>query len=120
MLLWKAADQQGPPEVSISKYGWEINDGITCPNINSGPSGPTLLMNVISCRCRAKDKPYMEGSCYRENISCTIYCICTADDECCNPFTKKWEIEENDDQHDHDYDDDYVDRDEIRTILSIR
>ena len=62
----------------------------------------------------------MEGSCYRENISCTIYCICTADDECCNPFTKKWEIEENDDQHDHDYDDDYVDRDEIRTILSIR
>jgi len=26
----------------------------------------------------------------------------------CNPFTKKEEMEENDDQHDHDYDDEYV------------
>ena len=56
MLLWKAADQQGPPDVSIADYGWKIDDGITCPSIDSGPPGPPLLMNVISCRCRAKDK----------------------------------------------------------------
>ena len=108
MLLWKATDQQGHPDVSI--------DGITCPSIDSGPPGPPLLMNVISCRCQAKDKACKEGncSCYREKL-CTIYCICicTAGDECCNPFTKKEEMEENNDQHDHDYDDDYVDRDEL-------
>ena len=115
MLLWKAADQQGPPDVSIADYGWKIDDGITCPSNDSGPPGPRLLMNVISCRCRAKDKACKEGkcSCYREKLSCTIYCICTAGDECCNPFTKKEDMEKNDDQHDHDNDDDCVDRDEL-------
>ena len=33
--------------------------------------------------------------------------------ECCNLFTKKEEMEKNDDQHDHDNDDDCVDRDEL-------
>ena len=90
-----------------------IDDGITCPSIDSGPPGPPLLMNVISYCCRAKDKACKEGncSCYHEKLSCTIYCICTAGDECCNPFTKKEEMEKNNDQHDHDYDDDCVDRD---------
>ena len=26
-VLWKAADQLGPPDVSITEYGWEIQDG---------------------------------------------------------------------------------------------
>ena len=114
MLLWKAAGQQCPPNVPISEYGWKKDDSITCPSIDSGPPGPPLPTDVISCRCRAKDKACKEGncSCYREKLRCTIYCLCTAGDECCNPFTKKEEMEENDDQHDHEYDDDYVDRDE--------
>ena len=28
MLLWKAADQLGHPDVSITEYGWEIQDGL--------------------------------------------------------------------------------------------
>ena len=35
MLLWKAADQLGPPDVSITEYGWEIQDGQMCPSILS-------------------------------------------------------------------------------------
>ena len=27
MLVWKAADQLGPPDVSISAYGWKIETG---------------------------------------------------------------------------------------------
>ncbi|KAK2163508.1 hypothetical protein NP493_1458g00017 [Ridgeia piscesae] len=80
MLFWKAADQQRPPDVPISVYGWKIADGITCPVIDSGPPGPPLLMNVICFRCRAKDMACKESncSCYREKLSCTIYCLCTA------------------------------------------
>ena len=52
MLLWKAPDQLGPPDVSITEYGWEIQDGQICPSIYSGPPGPPLLMNVISCRAK--------------------------------------------------------------------
>ena len=108
-------DVSGPPDVSIADYGWKIDGWITCPSTDSGPPGPPLLMNVISCRCRAKDKACKEGncSCYREKLSCAIYCICIAGDECCNPFTKKEEMEKNDDQHDHGNDDDCVDRDEV-------
>ncbi len=82
MLLWKAADQQGPPDVSISDYGWEVKDGRTCPYIDSGPPGPPLLMNVISCRCRATDKACKQAncSCHHEQLSCTMYCLCTAGD----------------------------------------
>ena len=71
MLLWKAADQQGPRDVYIAYSGWKIDNGITCLNTDSGPPGPPLLMNVISCRCRAKDKACKEGncSCYREKLT---------------------------------------------------
>ena len=48
MLLWKAADQQGPPDVYIADYGWKIDNGITCSSTDSGPPGPPLLMNVIA------------------------------------------------------------------------
>ena len=71
MLLWKAADQLGPPDVSITAYGWEIQDGLICPSIYSGPPGPPLLMNVISCRCRAEGKACKETncSCHRVKLS---------------------------------------------------
>ena len=97
--------------VWLENRRWEKN----CPSIVSCPPGPPLLMNVISCRCRAKHKACKECncSCYREKLSCTIYFLCTAGDECRNPFRKKGEMEENDDQHDHEYNYDYVDRDEL-------
>ena len=88
---------------------------MTCPSTDSGPPEPPLLMKFISCRCRAKDKARKEDNCccHCEKLSCTIYCLCTAGDECCNPFTKTEELEENDDQRDHKYDDHYLDRDEL-------
>ena len=118
MLLWKAADQLGPPDVSITEYGWEIQDGLICPSIYSGPPGPPLLMNVISCRCRAKGKAFKETncSCHRVKLSCTMYCFCTAGDACHNPFTKKEdEMEDaapNNYDHEHDNDRDEQDEDE--------
>ena len=56
MLLWKAIDQHGSPDVSISEYGWKIDDGIMCTTIDSGPPGPPLLRNAISGRSRTKGK----------------------------------------------------------------
>lgn len=90
VMLWKAADQQDPPDVSIFQYGWELKEGIVSPCIDTGPPGPPLLMNVISCRCKATGKACKDTkcSCHRETLSCTMYCICTASDTCCNPFTK--------------------------------
>ena len=100
MLIWKAADKQGPPNVSITEYGWEVKDGMICPCIDVVPPGPPLLMNVLSCGCRAKGKACKETSCscHREKLSCTVYCVCSAADDCWNPLTKRAQIEESDDQ----------------------
>ena len=38
MLLWMIAGQLGPPDVSISEYGWKIKDGITCLIIRASAS----------------------------------------------------------------------------------
>jgi len=78
MLVWKAADQEGLPDVPISEYGCKIHDGITCPSTDIGSQGPPLLTNVITCRCRAKDNACKVGncSCHCEKLSCTIYCLC--------------------------------------------
>ena len=78
MLLWKPADQLGPPDVSITEYGWEIQDGLICPSIYSGPPGPPLLMNVISCRAEGNACKETNCSCHRVKLSCTMYCLCTA------------------------------------------
>ena len=111
MLLWKAADQLGPPNVSITKYGWEIQDGLICIVF----PGPALLMNVISCRCRAEGKACKEVdcSCHRVKLSCTIYCLCTAGDACHNPFTKKENDMEDEEPHNyaHEHDNDSDEQD---------
>ena len=31
MMLWKAADQQSPPKVDITQFGWEVKGGIPSP-----------------------------------------------------------------------------------------
>jgi hypothetical protein len=35
MMLWKAADQQGPPQVDIKLFGWEVKGGIPSPVIDT-------------------------------------------------------------------------------------
>lgn len=74
MLLWKAPNKQGPPDVSISEYGWELEDGIAFPCIHSDPPGPPLLMNMISCHCQVKGKACKEGncSCHHEKLAAGI------------------------------------------------
>ena len=106
MLLWKAADKLGTPDVSTTEYGWDFQDGLICPSIYSGPPGPPLPMNVISCRCRAEGKVCTEAncSCQRVKLSCTIYCLCTAGVACHNPFTKKEDEMEDEEPHTYDHD----------------
>ena len=38
MLLWTTAGQLGPPDVSVSEYGWKIKYGITYLSILTSAS----------------------------------------------------------------------------------
>ena len=50
----KAVDQQGPPNVDITMFGWEVTEGIPSPCIANGLHAPRGLIDVINCGCKAE------------------------------------------------------------------
>ncbi len=93
VMLWKAADQLAPPSEStdITNFGWEIHEGIPVPKLSQNDPVPPNLMDVIQCKCKAKGNKCssLACGCQKEQLSCTTYCNCLADDSCCNPYTIK-------------------------------
>ncbi|MEE8115221.1 MAG: hypothetical protein V3T23_12820, partial [Nitrososphaerales archaeon] len=86
-VLAKSADQQAPPELDITKYGWDIRDGIPVPATSATPPAPLDLMDVVRCGCKAEGKACSTASCscHHAKISCTLYCTCGCSDKCFNP-----------------------------------
>ena len=67
-ILAKSADQQAPPELDITKYGWEIKDGIPVSATSDQPPGPQDLMDVVQCGCKAEGKACgSEAQCHTNN-----------------------------------------------------
>ena len=91
--LWKAADQQVPPDeaADITRFGWDILDGVPFPVLAHGDLGPPQLSDVISCQCRVQGKKCSTDACgcHKEHISCTAYCNCSGEEGCCNQYMKR-------------------------------
>ena len=97
VMLWKMADQQASPEESanITRFGWKIQEGIPVPvTAERDPASPQLI-DVIQCKCRAHDKKCTTEGCgrHKEHLSCTSYCNCSGDEDCCNSYTKRREVQ---------------------------
>ena len=91
VTLWKAADRQGPPILDITKFGWDMKSGLPSPSLDTGPAATDVLIDIVSCGCKASGKACNTGccSCEGHNMSCTVYCSCTSGDLCCNPLTQR-------------------------------
>ena len=63
MILWKVADQQGPPSVIITNFGWTMKDGIPSPTISADPPAAPGLIDLLSCGCEAEDKVCSSTAC---------------------------------------------------------
>ena len=75
MTLWKAADQNSPPGIEFSNFGWEMKAGVLSPCVDPGSTGPPALVDVISCRCRTAGKACAAiCSCKKDGLFCTMYC----------------------------------------------
>ena len=64
--------------------------GLPSPSVDTGPAVPGVLIDIISCGCKASSKACSTGGCScckGHHMSCTVYCSCTAGDLCCNPLT---------------------------------
>ena len=60
-MPWEAVDQRSPPRDEseyITKFSWEIRDGVLTPIITQDDLGPPFLCAVIYCECRAEGKTY--------------------------------------------------------------
>ena len=67
-----------------------MKSGLPSHSLDSGPAVPGGLIDIISCGCKASGKACSSGGCSckgHNNMSCTVYCSCTAGDLCCNPLT---------------------------------
>ena len=112
VTLWKAADRQGHPILDITKFGWDMKSGLPSPSLDTGPAAPDGLIDIIRCGCKASGKACSTGgcSCKGHNMSCTVYCSCTADDLCCNSLKLRnnaaSSLSERDIGKHTDYDDD--------------
>ena len=76
MIQRRAADQQGPPKVDITQFGWEVKGGIPSPCVDSGLPASQGFIDVINCGCKSEGKAYNTESCnyHKNNMSCTVYC----------------------------------------------
>ena len=108
-ILAKSADQEAPPELDITKYGWKIKDGTPVPTTSNQPPGPQELMEVVRCSCKAVMKVCSTErcSCHHGKMSCTVYCSCECSDACFNPFkTGEEDQDEEDEERQEDMEDD--------------
>ena len=108
MILWKVADQPGPPTIDIGKFGWNVKEKTSSPAIATIPPAPPSLIDILSCGCKAEGKAcsYTTCSCHKSKISCSVYCMCGGVDGCYNPFLMKIDqLEETDGSDISDVDD---------------
>ena len=74
-MLWKAADQQSPPDESmyITDFGWKIRDDVPVPAVAERDPAPPQLSDVINCQYKAVGKKCFTEACgcHREHLSCT-------------------------------------------------
>jgi len=93
VMFWKAAENVAPPDESadITSFGWKYQDGIPAPVLSKADPAPPVLLDVVQCQCRAANKRCGTEACgcHKEHMSCTVYCNCSGDVACCNPYTKK-------------------------------
>ncbi len=89
VMLWKAADRQGPPILDITKFEWDMNSGLPSSSLDTGLAAPDGLIDIISCGGKAAGNACSTGgcSCKGHNMTCTVSCSCTAGKWCCNPLT---------------------------------
>ena len=75
MMLWKAADQQGPPQVDITQFGWEVQGGITSACIDAGLPAPRGFIDVINCGCKPEGKHVAQRIVTATEITCRALSI---------------------------------------------
>ena len=104
VILCKAANQTGPPQLSITDFGWEVVDGVPCPVYDKGLVGPPDVLSVISCSCKAEGTACSSArcSCRKGSMPCAAYCNCDGGEDCFNPYKVEAQCDDEESEDDSD------------------
>ena len=85
LAIWKAALLESPPEIDLTKYGWEFDHlrSLVPRTVASGTlSAPPdiIVLQLIHCNCKASGCRTAASSCTK--IGCTIFCLCEGAEAC--------------------------------------
>ena len=78
--IWKQALKQDPPDVQVSDYGWEVENGqdgsIEPVAIPAGEApAPDYVLKLIACQCESATPCRTKlCSCVAANMTCTAFC----------------------------------------------
>ena len=85
--------QKDPPDLPPTEYGWEKDEAtkaLVPVTVAQGVElAPADVLRLTRCGC-ASDQPCSNGrcTCTTAQLSCTTFCACHGDEECCNKWTK--------------------------------
>jgi hypothetical protein len=69
-----------------TSHGWEMADaGALQPQLMSKPAAPTVLVELVMCKCRKSACKSNRCSCKVNDLVCTEGCVCMGGDVCQNP-----------------------------------
>lgn len=90
-MTWNCADEDDPPLVDKSKYGWQLEDGVYHPTQSNRAPAPSELLKIVACGCSVNKENLActrgSCSCKSAGISCTTFCKCEAHEACQNEHT---------------------------------
>ena len=88
VILWKSAEQNGPPDIDIYAYGWVNTAGKLVPRVGATEMTPADLHKVVACGCVSVNACNKNiRSCRAGGLSCTLFCKCEGHEDCHNPYT---------------------------------
>ena len=84
-MVWATCLQPKQNVLSVSGNGWYVKDGDTetvLMNIESAPKG---LIDLTACSCKKSACGSRICTCRQNELACTEFCSCVADESCLNP-----------------------------------
>ena len=86
-MTWCAADSDGPPDLNITNFGWEMKDTQPepFPIAGSAAVAPASILKVVACSCKSQPSCATNRcTCRAAGLPCTTYCKCEEDSDCEN------------------------------------
>ena len=105
---WYALKDIDPPEIEAVDYGYEsdpVNKILLPRPLAEGVKpAPDDILDRIRCRCSSAEPCKTSNcKCHKSGKACTMFCGCSDDDSCCNPYKR---IRNQDDESEDDVEDD--------------